>query len=86
MKPDNQKGCEEAGVREESTEADRRERMAETVRQVISSRERAPRSPLMERALKRLIWRYSQASYGKQPERASPAEGSQLEGAQQEIE
>ncbi len=34
-------------------------RMAETVRQVIACRERAPRSPRMERALKRLIWRYS---------------------------
>jgi DnaJ homolog subfamily C member 28 len=36
-----------------------RERMAETVRQVVSRRERAPRSPRMERALKRLIWRYT---------------------------
>jgi DnaJ family protein C protein 28 len=35
------------------------ERMAETVRQVVSRRERAPRSPRMERALKRLIWRYT---------------------------
>jgi hypothetical protein len=26
---------------------------------VISRRERAPRSPRMERALKRLIWRYN---------------------------
>jgi len=32
--------------------------MAEAVRLVISSRERAPRSPRMERALKRMIWRY----------------------------
>ncbi len=38
-----------------------RARMAETVRLVVSSRERAPRSPRMERALKRLIWRYSHA-------------------------
>jgi DnaJ family protein C protein 28 len=36
-----------------------RERMAETVRQVVGRRERAPRSPRMERALKRLIWRYT---------------------------
>jgi DnaJ family protein C protein 28 len=35
------------------------ERMAETVRQVVTRRERAPRSPRMERALKRLIWRYT---------------------------
>jgi hypothetical protein len=33
-------------------------RKAQTVRMVISRRERAPRSPKMERALKRLIWRY----------------------------
>ena len=36
-----------------------KERMAETVRLVIARRERAPRSPKMERALKRLIWRYT---------------------------
>jgi hypothetical protein len=39
----------------------RHDRMAETVRKVLTHRERAPRSPRMERALKRLIWRYSQA-------------------------
>jgi hypothetical protein len=33
--------------------------MAETVRLVLTRRERAPRSPRMERALKRLIWRYT---------------------------
>ena len=33
--------------------------MADTVRRVIAGRERAPRSPRMERALKRLIWRYT---------------------------
>jgi hypothetical protein len=33
--------------------------MAEMVRQVVTRRERAPRSPRMERALKRLIWRYT---------------------------
>lgn len=37
----------------------RNERRADTVRLVIASRERAPRSPRMERALKRLIWRYT---------------------------
>lgn len=37
----------------------RRERMAETVRLVVTRRERAPRSPRMERALKRLLWRYT---------------------------
>jgi DnaJ family protein C protein 28 len=37
------------------------ERMAETVRLVVTRRERGPRSPRMERALKRLIWRYTQA-------------------------
>jgi len=35
--------------------------MAETVLLVVSRRERAARSPRMERALKRLIWRYHQA-------------------------
>jgi hypothetical protein len=39
---------------------DREKRMAEVVRLVITRRERAPRSPRMERALKRLVWRYSQ--------------------------
>ena len=39
--------------------ARRRERMADTVRRVIARRERAPRSPRMERAFKRLIWRYT---------------------------
>jgi hypothetical protein len=37
---------------------DTRARKADAVRLVITSRERAPRSPRMERALKRLIWRY----------------------------
>ena len=35
--------------------------MADTVRRVIARRERAPRSPRMERAFKRLIWRYTLA-------------------------
>ena len=39
--------------------AERRRRMAETVRLVLTRRERAPRSPRMERALKKLIWRYA---------------------------
>ena len=39
--------------------AERRRRMTETVRLVLTRRERAPRSPRMERALKRLIWRYT---------------------------
>lgn len=34
--------------------------MADAVRLVVTRRERAPRSPKMERALKRLIWRYTQ--------------------------
>ena len=37
-----------------------RERMSETVRLVVTRRERAPRSPRMERALKKLILRYAQ--------------------------
>jgi hypothetical protein len=40
----------------------RKERRAETVRLVLASRERAPRSPRMERALKRLIWRYTRTT------------------------
>lgn len=39
--------------------AERRRRMAETIRLVLTRREQAPRSPRMERALKRLIWRYT---------------------------
>ena len=38
----------------------KRARMAETVRLVLTRRERAPRSPRMERALKRLIFRYTE--------------------------
>ena len=32
---------------------------AEAVRRIVMGRERAPRSPRMERAFKRLIWRYT---------------------------
>jgi|GEM_PF-1566150 len=42
-----------------SEERGRARRMAEAVRLVVTSRERAPRSPRMEHALKRLIWRYN---------------------------
>lgn len=35
------------------------ERRAEAVRRIVMARERAPRSPRMERAFKRLIWRYT---------------------------
>jgi len=44
---------------EEQAPAGRAERMAEAVRLVVTSRERAPRSPRLEHALKRLIWRYN---------------------------
>jgi hypothetical protein len=37
------------------------ERMTDTVRLIIGRRERAPRSPRMERALKQIIWRYNRA-------------------------
>jgi hypothetical protein len=40
--------------------------MADVVRLVVTRRERAPRSPKMERALKRLIWRYTQPLEDKQ--------------------
>ena len=39
-----------------------RERMVETVRLMVTRRERAPRSPRMERALKRLLLRYARQS------------------------
>lgn len=45
-----------------ASEEKRRERMAETVRLVMTRRERAPRSPRMERALKRLLFRYTEDS------------------------
>lgn len=45
---------------------DRKRRMSDTVRQVVTRRERAPRSPRMERALKRLIWRYTQPERDRQ--------------------
>lgn len=44
---------------EERAPAGRAGRMAEAVRLVVTSRERAPRSPRMAHALKRLIWRYN---------------------------
>jgi hypothetical protein len=45
---------------------EKRRRMAETVRLVVTRRERAPRSPRMERALKRLIFRYTQPLQDRQ--------------------
>jgi hypothetical protein len=42
------------------------ERMAEAVRLVVTRREQAPRSPKMERALKRLIWRYTRSRQATQ--------------------
>jgi hypothetical protein len=39
-------------------------RRAEAVRLIVTRRERAPRSPRMERALKRLIWRYLSPAAG----------------------
>ncbi len=47
---------------EERGQAGRAERMAEAVRLVVTSRERAPRPPRLERALKRLVWRYHRLS------------------------
>lgn len=44
----------------------RRARKARAVRLVLSQREKAPRSPKMERALKRLIWRYVRPSTEEQ--------------------
>lgn len=44
-----------------SPDEERQHRMADTVRLVVTRRERAARSPAMERALKRLIWRYARA-------------------------
>jgi hypothetical protein len=48
-------------VRQGARDASVRDHMSETVRRIVGRRERAPRSPRMERALKRLIWRYSRA-------------------------
>lgn len=44
---------------DEDSITDRRTLMVRAVRQIVTRRERAPRSPRMERALKRLIWRYN---------------------------
>ena len=46
--------------------AEKRKRMAETVRLVVSRREQAPRSPRMKRALKRLIWRYTRPAHDRE--------------------
>lgn len=65
---------------DEPQNADIRTRMAQAIREVINRRERAPRSPRMERALKRMIWRYSWAIQAERPqaeELEDPAEGSQ---------
>jgi hypothetical protein len=53
---------------------DRRARMADTVRQIVTRRERAPRSPRLERALKRLIWRYTLEQEGRRPSAPDRAE------------
>lgn len=43
----------------DASSEEKQKRMAETVRLVVARRERAPRPPRMERALKRLIFRYT---------------------------
>jgi len=47
---------------ENEKDVDAQQRMAATVRLIVTRRERAPRSPQMERVLKRLIWRYTAKS------------------------
>lgn len=53
----------------------RETRMAETVRQIVTRRERAPRSPRLERAFKRLIWRYTWDQERRAPDMPDPAQG-----------
>jgi hypothetical protein len=53
---------------------EKRRRMAETVRLVVTRRERAPRSPRMERALRRLIFRYTQPPQDRQERSADVQE------------
>ena len=53
---------------------DRQVRMAETVRQIVTRRERAPRSPRLERALKHLIWRYTSEQEERRPSAPDRAE------------
>ena len=60
MSPGSGEDASEGLDPEAPDEEERRARMAEAVRQVVTRRERAPRSPRLERALKRLIWRYTQ--------------------------
>ena len=52
----------------------RAEHMAEAVRLVVTSRERAPRSPRLEHALKGLIWRYTRECSGEASGRAESTE------------
>lgn len=59
---------------------DRQVRMAEAVRQIVTRRERAPRSPRLERALKRLIWRYTSEQEEQRPSASDRAEAEKLEG------
>ncbi len=53
---------------------DAQARKAEAVRLIVTRRERAPRSPRMERALKRVIWRYVRASQKGADERNKDAD------------
>jgi hypothetical protein len=63
-----------------SQEPDSREvRMAETVRQIVTRRERAPRSPRLERALKRLIWRYTGEQEFRVPDATGRGQGEREE-------
>jgi len=54
-------------------EARKQQQMAETIRLVVTTRERAPRSPRLERALKQLLWRYSRALQAAHSERSKHA-------------
>ena len=54
---------------------DRQERMAETVRLIVTRREQAPRSPALERAFKRLIWRYNRRLHPSLPKQHDDIEG-----------
>lgn len=63
---------------------ERKARMAQAVREIVTRRERAPRSPRLERALKRLIWRYTWQQEEGQPgmtDRPEEERGAPVSGA-----
>jgi hypothetical protein len=64
-----------------------RQHRADAVRLIVTRRERAPRSPRMARALKRLIWRYlSPEEVAVASEAADASEAAEAPGSADSVE